>query len=91
MMKITCARVRVGGRPRDEAGTSLARLPPLMSSLLSIVLFHQYFPGAVQPARTHIILLVPVVSIILPEPSASSGPSRRAFAGLLFQLTSGQY
>lgn len=35
-----------------RAGTSLARLPPLMSSLLSIVLFRPCLPRAIQPDQT---------------------------------------
>lgn len=35
-----------------QSGTSLARLPPLMSSLFSIALFHPCFPWAIQPAQT---------------------------------------
>ncbi len=70
-----------------RAGTSLARLPPLMSSLLSIVLFHPCFPQAIQPAQT-ILFSFSGVSIILLNLLLSRAQAW-VFAGLLFQLTQG--
>lgn len=68
-----------------RAGTSLARLPPLMSSLLSIVLFHPCFPRAIQPAQM-ILFSFSAVSIILLNLLLSQTQAW-VFAGLLFQLT----
>lgn len=68
-----------------RAGTSLARLPPLMSSLLSIVLFHPCFPQAIKPAQT-ILFSFSAVSIILLNLLLSQAQAW-VFAGLLFQLT----
>lgn len=70
-----------------RAGTGSARLPPLMSSLLSIVLFHPCFPRAIQPEQT--ILFSPSdFSIILLNLQLGRAQAW-VYSGLLFQLAQG--